>query len=350
MIATFIAAASSSQVDPRVIEFDASGTFAPVIFLDTVAYPGAFAQWIVNEDVVATGTNPSIVLVGNATVGLRVTPWAALQTIILRHDGGDGGETTGVLDDLFPLHSSEALRDVTAIRNLEVVGGTLLGIAASGTHIAELDLHNCTALRRVELYSTYQLTSFRADQANLERICLEDSPIDGWRGDGALDGLSWTSLRDIRAAGCQFDQVLLPPGTLSQCLHICVRTQRLDLASLPQPGQCPAIREYWVSGNAYDGVFDLSGFGEERANVVSVWISDTQGLTGLTLGHHVHTLLAYDNPGISSSSVDAILSALVGFGLEGGTVDLHGTSVPSAAGLADIATLAARGWTVTVDS
>ena len=332
------------------IEFVASGTFAPRIFVDTAAYPGAEAEWIGPDGAITSGVEPSIVLEQTSAVRLRVRPWAALQTIILRHDGGDGGESTGVLDSLFPIHDAESCRNIYAVRNLHLVRDSLLGIALSGTLIQELDLHGFSALRRVESFYSTALTSLRAaESAAMERFCVEANPIAGWRGDGLLDTRAWTSIRDIRGADCDFTHVLFPSGTLEQNWHICVRNQRLPLTEFPTPADLPAMTQFWISGNSYSGTYDLSDFGEGHPDV-SVWLYDTLGLTGITPGYAVTNLEATNNPGMDQDAVDALLSGFVSHGRTGGSVIITGTAIPSAAGLADVATLQSRGWTVSVDS
>jgi len=52
---------------------------------------------------------------------------------------------------------------------------------------------------------------------------------------------------------------------------------------------------------------------------------------------------------LSQAECDAILSDLVAGSITSGTLDISSNSTPSAAGLADKATLIARGWTVTTD-
>lgn len=332
------------------IEFEASGTFAPRIFLDSATYPDAVAEWIAPDGQVSTGVNPTISLEARGPVRLRVTPWAALQTIILRHDGGDGGYYTGVIDSLFPTHDAEGRRDVYAVRNLHLVRDSLLGIALSGTQIQELDLYGFTALRRVESFYSTALTSLRAaESAAMERFCVEGNPIAGWRGDGTLDARSWTSIRDIRGAYCEFNHVLFPSGTLEQNWHICVREQRLPLVEFPSPANLPVMTQFWVGGNSYSGVYDLSAFGAGHPDV-SVWLYNTQGLTGIVPGYAVTVLEANNNPSMNQFAVDALLAGFVEHERTGGSLNLSGTSIPSAAGLADVATLQSRGWTVAVDS
>jgi hypothetical protein len=358
MISTWIAASISSSDEQTpaedAIEFDVTGDFNPRVFVDTVTYPDATVLWTAPDDSTSTSLEPSFTGTGAGVATLAVTPWAALQTIVLRHTGNDqDGGGAIPLESLFPVRATETQRNVTAIRNLSLVRTTLQGLAISGTGISELDLQNFTALQRLEAFSTPSLVSLRVTGCvNLHRLCIENDHVAGWQSDGILDARG-IDVWDWRGAYNSLAHVYWTDGILADAWHICIRAQsghRLPLAEFPLPAELPACRQLLVNSCAYSGVYDLSPWDDEHPNDVTVWLDDTQGLTGITPGYAVTYLDASSNAGLNEAAIDSILDGFVTHGRSGGYLDLRDCVPPSAAGLASVATLQSRGWTVLHDS
>lgn len=358
MISTFLAASSAGQSGgepaPSAIEFDVTGDFHPRIFVDTVTYPAATVLWTAPDASTSSSLEPSFEGTGAGTATLVVTPWAALQTIILRHTGEDqdGGGPVPI-EPLFPIRNTETQRNVTAIRGLSVVRTTLQGLAISGTSITELDLAGFTALQRLESYATDSLVSLRVTGCtSLHRLCIEGSSVAGWQGDGVLDARG-VDVWDWRGAGNSLEHVPWDATSIANCWHICIRNQidtNLPLSEFPTPANLPIIRQWFVSGGLYEGTFDTGAWDDEHPNNVEVWMQNIGGMTGFVPGYAITYLDLRYNQGLNQAAVDSILAALVAHGRNGGFVDLRDSAPPSAAGRASVNTLLSREWTVRTDS
>lgn len=137
--------------------------------------------------------------------------------------------------------------------------------------------------------------------------------------------------------------------------------------ALPDFSLLPALVNFSGSGNAFDGTIPtlpdtLEGFRAANSaltdnipdlsnTALSVFDVTNCSLTGVAVGfavpNTVEDFLASGND-LTEAAVDAILAACVAAGLTNATIALEGNAAPSAAGLADKATLEGDGCTVTV--
>lgn len=324
----------------RAIEIVSEGaTFAPRIAVTL----GARVQWTFADGGRSTSLTPSVDYgtAASRVNRLRVSP-GGLLAINLGYDGSDGGGTSMVARTYAVLH---AIQSVSAVRNLSVARDSLVWwSSAQNPELRELDFSGFASLERVDCFCADArggLTTFHVEGCtSLRRLCVEGHQITH-----SLD-LREAPIEDIRASHNSFPTILW--GNTSRLWHVCIRRiPALAADGFPPISAMPEIREFFVQATGRTGVYDLTnGFPAGRAG--NVWLYDN-AITGILLtgcGGLIE-LHANDNP-LTQAAVDSVLSQLVALGAVGGYLNLEETTAPSAAGLADVATLTGRGWTVTV--
>jgi hypothetical protein len=132
---------------------------------------------------------------------------------------------------------------------------------------------------------------------------------------------------DLQTIYCYQNQMTgqVPPLTNNVNLQVLSAGGNQLTGDIPDLSNCTALREVYLDSNPVTG-----------------WAGGTLPAT------LVYLEMAYSS--LTSAAVDGLLAALVAAGASNGWANFQGTSVPSAAGVADKDTLVSRGWTVTVDA
>jgi hypothetical protein len=285
-----------------------------------------------------------------------IEPATALVVLNLGYQGEDGGEERslgGDYDlDFYAYQGVRALSGLTTAPNLE-------HLAFNETDITSIDCTGLSRLRRIEAYGTNTLTSVTLfGCTGLRRSCFETCPIP------VLDFRSAAAIEDIRNAFGGLQDLYI--GNTSALWHICIRVN-YGLNEYRDFSTYTALEELWTHECQWQGAMVL------RSPVLeSVWLQQnhltsfdsgtspnfTQCLlhdneiTTVTLsGSPVISEITLQNNLLSQAQVDAVLVHLAGGAVSNGTCNIGGTgnAAPSATGSAAVATLQARGWTVTTN-
>lgn len=319
---------------PGEIGFATTGaTFEPRI---TVA-PGASILWTFDDLTTDATDSPSknFGAAGLHHTTLRVTPWSALVSLDLGYDAADGGNPA---DPRLPLIAQQNVCQLWALAN----ASALTAFAASYNPLRELDLANLPALDTVECYRVdgMNVADLTGDTA-IARLCLEQCWL------RSLDLSPCAALVDLRSAlNCL--PVITWGTTGAHVLHVCVRGNVPGTNLLPPAGlaQFPHLTELLIYG------CNLPGTLAPVTDQALLMLASGCGATGIDLtGAPLAHWLEFMGNGWSEAIVDSVLATLAGGSVSGAGngVWLTGNTAPSAAGLADVATLVARGWTVTHD-
>jgi hypothetical protein len=200
-----------------------------------------------------------------------------------------------------------------------------------------------SALEYIECYSSDVQSVTLTGCTSLIRLQVEGSNLT------SLDLNPVAScLYDLRAGSQQGGTLTFVTLTanISHLYHFCVVYQKI--VNAPQPYRFPAIEELWMWETEQSGALDFAGC----TAVTSIEchgnaFTSISNLTATTLtGLHL-----YGNS-MNQAAVDSALAQVEDLGTDGpwSTVNLTYNNPPSAAGLADMATLQGRSWTVTVDA
>lgn len=334
--------------------FETTGSaFSAILNVDV----GATVAWTFGDGTTSSSTTPTANFGTQATRfnHLVVTPWSAVNIINIGYDGGDGGTANT------PYLSQQ---NVIATYGMSVAAPYLEQWTSSNNPLTSLDFSNYTSLTTIECFNCQSITSVTlTNTPALSRLDLEDNNL------SSLDVSQSPSLSDLRGAVNNYPTIVW--GTTgTDVWHICIRDNPQMTSSIQNlDTQYPALQEFWVWNSNQSGPLhitstnltsviaytnhyttaDFSGDMPSGRNgtidlhnndLTSVNISNNPGLVSLDL----HTNL------LGQAAVDSVLETLNGFGTSNGTVNLSSNSVPSNTGFASVASLQARGWTVTVDT
>lgn len=319
-------------------------TFAPRV---TVAN-GASVLWRFADGSSSTQATPSAVNYGSAATRyatLLVRPRSAILTINVGYNAGDGaGDGHMPAIDLIPAQRVSQIRGLRNLTGLQVVAVSAAdGVANT---LTELDVSGCSSLQFVEAYYTTSL--LRANLtgcAALRRFCFEMCPLTELLG---LETL--LAIEDARNRGCAMTTYGWGSNPLTHLWHWCVGSTS-TLTSYGLEGRpLPAMSQYWVFGSSSIGgtltVPGATSLGDLRASDCNYTAADLSANTA-RFGY-----LALANNRFNQAAIDNVLATLVAHGQTGGTIILTGPNmaVPSASGLADVATLTAAGATVEINT
>lgn len=334
MFGTFFSSSSYSNPN-RVINFTTNGaTFSPII----IVAEGADVLWTF-EGGTSTSSNPTIDFgsVGIRNVSLTVNPWSSLQLINIGYDGADGGSSSDVRPELFQMHTTQG---VSAISGLQFATG-LLGFAANYTNISQLSFNNLQFIERIEFFGGDLITVSFGRCFALRRVCIEENAVTS-----IYDLSDCPLVEDVRGALNSFPTVLWADGSLDNCWHICIREQIMPADAFPDISRLPAIQDFYVSGTGRTGIWDLSNSSTLR----DIWLFGNQITELIITGSpNVVSIFGHDNL-LTQTAVDNVLVTLDNNGLTNGYVDLTANSIPSATGLAAVASLQGKGWSVGIDN
>jgi hypothetical protein len=325
-------------------------TFEAILDVDV----GATIEWRFSDDTIDNTDNPvkDFGTAGTRQTELRVTPWSALLGLVVGYDGGDGGEL-GAEYEL-------AQQNVTLVEGLGNASG-LQFFAASNNPVTSLDFANCAALETVECLSCTSLQSVGlSGAASLIRLCIEACAVQ------SLDLSDCVALEDIRAGTNGIDGITW--GTIGANIrHLCMWGN--TNVSLPDVSRFVALEELlmWDSNLSgaltFDGgrlaSLDMHGNQITSVDVSCGYLDGASGVLNVS-GNQLAALdvsnsseilnLDASNNLLDEAAVDGVLATMDAYGTSNGTIDLSGNAIPSAAGLASVASLESRGWTVTVGS
>lgn len=315
---------------------------------------GATVQWETSEGDESSAVDPSFDF---GTAEERTTTLSVyggdLLMVNVGYNGDDGGITSSVATDLLPDGSdpegyAATVRDnqnVTAIGGLDSAASTLRVLTLSRNPLTGLDLTNFVALERLEAYrdlpdsgglETVTLTGCGA----VRRLCLENNQAT------TMDLSLMTLLEDVRGANQPLTSVSWPSGTLANLWHICVRESASPL-TFPALSDLPAIRDYYVTGTGQAGTIDFSGNSD---TIQDIWVSRNAALEGVVLTDCSDiTYFEASDCNFDEAAVDYVLTTIDAFATSGTGIVINGNVAPSVAGLAAVASLEGRGWTVTHD-
>lgn len=366
----------------------------------------AVVNWYDDEDaLLATGLRPVIDLgsAGPHTVTMRCTrPWEVISLNLGFHDNQDSGLYHA---SYFHRHVTQG---VTAIENLQTLSGlqqffaARVGNASTGTPgvyngpllAGHLNFAGMQDLVYIECFESNVQSVNLTGCTSLIRLCLEGCNMD------SLDlNPVRNNLKDIRAARQQDGTLnfIDLTGPMTQLYHLCIRSQIVTGLGEGSEAMFPVIEQYWNWDNGYnrdvikiqsaatngiDSVhLDRYGFGPGTGvtNIVRhLDVSDTtwgsldgtpssssfgnQSLAAPRVQMQTINLDNITNPPVQvyldqnlfdEATVDYVLATVESWGTSGGELRLGGDYLlgqnvpPSAAGLADVALLRGRGWTVT---
>lgn len=328
-------------------------TFAPTI---TVA-AGAHITWTFTDGTTSSSATPNKSFGSAATrvTRLNVTPWSSLTRVNVGYDAGDGGSAS---------IETVAACSVTKVENMYLMAPYLRQWCSSHNNIPALNFDNFVLLDTIECYqSTGMVNVSLHNTPLLARACFEGCSLT------YIDFSESPSLADFRGAGNLWNGWNWGATGLHlwhYCSHSCPNIN----AQLPSDGaQFPIIQELWISNNDLTGklrvkspVFSsLSGAGNHwtEADFTGCFPTLSAGgsidldgneLTSLIITGCIglDTLSASDN-NLSAEMVTSVLQVLDAGGNTGGTVDLSGNAIPTAAGITAARNLEGKGWTVTID-
>jgi hypothetical protein len=331
------AAAQAPRSAPSVEFVSEGAAFAPLISVSE----GARVLWTFADGTTSDSVSPSkdYGTAASRTNTLRVTG-GSLLSVNLGYGGEDGGFQSTVATEYAVNHADQHISEV---RNLDVARESLVWWSSTGNADLEaLDFTDFSALQRIESYYGALTTCVTSGCTALRRLCLEGCDVTH-----ALD-LRDAPIEDLRGTNNSFPTILW--GDTANTWHICVQNvPGIAADAFPAMSELPLILEYFVTVTGRAGVIDLSGgFPAGRQGIV---LMNYNAITGITLTgcSGLARLEAIHNE-MDADAVGAVLVAFAGFDGWAGTLNLSGNAVPNAAGQAALATLLARGASVTVDT
>jgi hypothetical protein len=348
------------------IVFTTEGSsFAPVITV--TGNPSIRWVWADGTTSNSTAPNKNYGSPGTRLNRLYVKPWSALQRINIGYDSGDGGSW-----EIEPVPDQH----VSAVRGLHLVAPYLAQWCSSYNLITSLDFSNFTNLDTIECYLSQSLRTVNlTNTPKLRRACFEDCNL------ASLDLSGSPNLEDLRGALNDFPTINF--GNIgAHVWHICVRdnpqlTNRALFAdmtlfpnlyelfiwndnqtgSLRIPATNPNSQVSILSDDNQYTSLDLSGALANAASRAIVSFRNNNLSTINITGCSQITELYLEYNQLDAATLYTLLATLNALGRSennlgaGGQlrVDLRGNATPSAMGLVEAQTLAAKGWTVWVE-
>ena len=228
----------------------------------------------------------------------------------------------------------------SAVADISLCTGLKNFLAANGNLAGNLDFTGCSALEYIECCLADVQAVTLTGCTSLIRLCVEGCNL------STLDlGPVTSCLYDLRSA-IQQGGTLTFTALLSDMQHLYHFCSRDQLIVNPPLTQLPALEELLLWNVLYYGALDLSGspiVHDIQAHSNAITSIDLTGCSQLWYADlHGNSL--------DETAVDAVLAEVESWGTSSHVVNLAGSHYPSAAGLADVAALQGRGWTVTISS
>jgi Leucine-rich repeat (LRR) protein len=288
---------------------------------------------------------------------LKVTPWNAVTLISIGYDAGDGGWALPPVPD----------NEVSYIKNLNLVKDSLKYWCSSYNLLDTLNFDNFTNIEAIECFRSHTVTRVSLKNTpKLRRLCLEDNNLSEY------DISESPALEDIRGAMNNYPEVKFSNST-EEFWHICVRDNpqvtndtlfahmerfpniaELFIWNMNQGGTFRIAQNHpimpvllWCDGNHFSAL-DLRGSLQNENGYAEVFFNNSPLRSIDIAGCDQIQRLSLGWCGIPTDTVDKVLRQLDEFGTFNGTVNLVGSEMPSATGLAHKASLESRGWTVSV--
>ena len=359
------------------VNFTVSGsTFSPEI--ETTGTMTGTIDWLDPSDtVIATGPTPTLNLGQPASRVIRMrVNGADANRVRVVNIGYYYGDDIGYYETV-PASYNHPAQPVTGIAGLPNLPNLVYFLAARTPLSGFVNFTGLSQLTMIECFQAHVNSINLTGCTSLIRFCFEANdwdpniPID-------LNPVAPT-LKDLRMAGSRTGAINFAPMTQNfvALWHWCVREQ--IFTNHPASSRFPVVDEYWewgctnVADNSPGGLFQINSPASRdvRASYSQGWrVFDdagrvaagpaatgsfdftNAGLTSVLL----HTtsvwrgILLNNNPGITSSNVDQILSIANSWNTSGGSIQLTGCSPPSNASVPVIAALRARGWTVNTEA
>lgn len=316
----------------------------------------------------ATGVNPTLTFGSSATRHVRMTVsdtyGDAIKDVITFNIGFNNGDDTGTYQ--MGAGYNKTAQSISAIANIRAMTGLIRFAAANiSTLEGTLDFTGLSSLQFIELFASDVDGVVLSGCTSLTRLCLENNNI------LFLDiNPVAANLKDLRAAiqkGASFTLAVMALD-FAYLYHFCVRNQ--TLINHPSASRFPHIKELWSWSSVQSGAFTT------ESDVVDSILIYNNLYTSINLANKISagrnaTLNANSNrltsvdisgcPGLTTinlstnplleTAIDTILTDVNSYATSNGTLNLGATcGVRSAASDAAVAALAARSWTVTVDS
>lgn len=348
MIARLLAAASGSLVFPDSwVRFTTTGsTFNP-----TAECASGVVAWKCEETgQILTGLSPTFSWGSSSTRHVRMgviagSGLAGIKTVNLGYnhlnDAGAYGPTpTGGLQAPTADYD-KAAQACSAVEDIDLCSGLKNFLAANGNLAGALDFTGCADLEYIECYSADVQAVTLTGCTSLIRLQVEGCNLTTLDLNPVAE-----CLYDLRSGSQQGGTLTFVTLTadMDHLYHFCVVYQ--IIVNAPSPSRFPLIEELWMWETQQSGALDFTGCTAARSiECHGNAFTSISNLTATTLtGLHM-----YGNS-LNQAAVDSILDQVEALGTIGDwkTVNLTYNNRPSAAGLADMATLQARNWTVTV--
>lgn len=371
---THTSTAVSVTVRSALISMTVGAAFAAAAAASSIVWTLPDATTATTQTVDYTGT------AGTATLSA-----AGMTVLNFGYDAGDGGDVwgqgTNATWNAALATYGRAATSITAISGLADGAPGLQRFFGSGTALGSVDFSGCTNLRVVEFFyaanavGNISVVTFDGC-TGLLRVCFERGNLQ------ALDLSDVAAIIDIRGreqnGGASNFAITL--GSLEYTEHLCVgscwpgRSVTGIDGVLTGTIACPRIRELWTWGcnravvfsptlGGGSGFLDIQSWGSLHTGLNTSGISwpvsnsnllDLHGnplttcvISALTAARCRTLNLADCN--MSQVLVDHVLEMYAtSSALTTGTITLTGNAVPSATGLGYVATIRARGMTVTV--
>lgn len=296
---------------------------------------------------ILTGLSPTFTWGSSATrhVRMGVLAGSGLAGITTVNLGFNYGDDTGRYSPGAGYNKNTQL--CTGIENVILCTGLVRFLAARGPNLVEnpltgaLDLTGLSSLEFIECYYANLQTVTLTGCTSLIRLCVEHNKLTALN----LNPVAG-SLYDLRCSTQQTGVMTFTALTspLAHDYHICIHDNNLG-GSFFADADRPVAEEVWIWSNWLYGALDVS----TAAGTLTSLQAYTNALTSVDLtGCDSLTSILLHQNSLNQAAVDAILAEAESWGTSSRTLNLGGNNAPSAAGLADKATLEGRGWTVTV--
>lgn len=253
--------------------------------------------------------------------------------------------------------------EVSGVFGLGLLGNLRRFLAGRTGLSGPLDVSGLALLEHIECFQADLDSIDLAGCTSLVRLCVEQNRL------SALDlNPVAASLRDLRAAGQKTGSLEFVPlrTPLASAYHVCIRDQHVQ--NHPSSDKLPVCEDLWNWNCSQDGALPTPGFAHSvlaagnaytSADLSGQWVYE--GGWG-TLDLTDNKLTSVDVRGcvslqairlggnrLGQAAVDRLLTEVDSWGTTGFEVRLDGTnSAPSSTGLAAVASLRDRGWTVTI--